>query len=211
MTFLFYVFWYFIIYISNKNSVSSFYVYWIFDFINIYILSKLLDYIYYVTSIGLVPKSGSSLPKGSFHLLWPWPWSESKCLWIVCAVVYVPLVVVDCFWLVAGFNDRNVTYELIWHSFTERTEWRKIIFLISHPMIWSLGLSSPLSWLILSVYVAVSHDYPQMVWLFLVKAIGPSVGCAICLIQMIFSTNFFWKSPFLPNKLAWPWWFFLVL
>ena len=37
----------------------------------------------------------------------------------------------------------------------------------------SLGLSSPLLMIgILSVYVAVSHDYPQMVWPFLGQAIG---------------------------------------
>ena len=52
---------------------------------------------------------------------------------------------------------------------------------------------------ILSVYVAVSHDYPQMVWSFL----GPQLawigmGCFICLIVTIFNTKFLWQiTPFL--------------
>ena len=52
---------------------------------------------------------------------------------------------------------------------------------------------------ILSVYVAVSHDYPQMVWPFLGQQLAwIGVGCVICLIVTIFSTKFLWKiTPFL--------------
>ena len=52
---------------------------------------------------------------------------------------------------------------------------------------------------ILSVYVAVSHDYPQMVWPFLGQQLAwIGVGCIICLIVTIFSTKFLWKiTPFL--------------
>ena len=52
---------------------------------------------------------------------------------------------------------------------------------------------------ILSVYVAVSHDYPQMIWPFLGQQLAwIGVGCIICLIVTIFSTKFLWKiTPFL--------------
>ena len=52
---------------------------------------------------------------------------------------------------------------------------------------------------ILSVYVAVSHDYPQMVWSFLGQQLAwIGMGCVVCLIVTIFSTNFLWKiTPFL--------------
>lgn len=52
---------------------------------------------------------------------------------------------------------------------------------------------------ILSVYVAVSHDYPKMVWPFLGQQLAwIGVGCIICLIVTIFSTKFLWKiTPFL--------------
>ena len=48
---------------------------------------------------------------------------------------------------------------------------------------------------ILSVYVAVSHDYPQMVWPFLGQQLAwIGVGCVICLIVTILARNFFGKS-----------------
>ena len=52
---------------------------------------------------------------------------------------------------------------------------------------------------ILSVYVAVSHDYPQMVWSFLGQQIACiCIGCFICLIVTIFNTKFLWQiTPFL--------------
>ena len=52
---------------------------------------------------------------------------------------------------------------------------------------------------ILSVYVAVSHDYPQMVWSFLGQQLAwIGMGCVVCLIVTIFSTKFLWKiTPFL--------------
>lgn len=52
---------------------------------------------------------------------------------------------------------------------------------------------------ILSVYVAVSHDYPQMVWSFLGQQLAwISMGCFICLIVTIFNTKFLWQiTPFL--------------
>ena len=52
---------------------------------------------------------------------------------------------------------------------------------------------------ILSVYVAVSHDYPQMVWSFLGQQIAwIGMGCFICLIVTIFNTKFLWQiTPFL--------------
>ena len=52
---------------------------------------------------------------------------------------------------------------------------------------------------ILSVYVAVSYDYPQMVWPFLgQQLVWIGVGFVICLIVTIFSTKFLWKiTPFL--------------
>ena len=58
---------------------------------------------------------------------------------------------------------------------------------------------------ILSVYVAVSHDYPQMVWPFLGQQLAwIGVGCVICLIVTILARNFFGKSlPFF-TCLAWP-------
>lgn len=52
---------------------------------------------------------------------------------------------------------------------------------------------------ILSVYVAVSHDYPQMVWSFLGQQLAwIGMGCFICLIVTIFKTKFLWQiTPFL--------------
>lgn len=52
---------------------------------------------------------------------------------------------------------------------------------------------------ILSVYVAVSHDYPQMVWSFLGHQLAwIGMGCFICLIVTIFNTKFLWQiTPFL--------------
>lgn len=52
---------------------------------------------------------------------------------------------------------------------------------------------------ILSVYVAVSHDYPQMIWSFLGQQIAwIGMGCFICLIVTIFNTKFLWQiTPFL--------------
>ena len=52
---------------------------------------------------------------------------------------------------------------------------------------------------ILSVYVAVSHDYPQMLWPFLGQQLAwIGLGVLICLIVTIFSTKFLWKiTPFL--------------
>ena len=52
---------------------------------------------------------------------------------------------------------------------------------------------------ILSVYVAVSHDYPQWVWPFLGQQLAwIGLGVLICLIVTIFSTKFLWKiTPFL--------------
>lgn len=52
---------------------------------------------------------------------------------------------------------------------------------------------------ILSVYVAVSHDYPQMVWSFLGQQLAwIGMGCVVCLIVTIFSAKFLWKiTPFL--------------
>lgn len=52
---------------------------------------------------------------------------------------------------------------------------------------------------ILSVYVAVSHDYPQLVWSFLGKQLAwIGMGCFICLIVTIFNTKFLWQiTPFL--------------
>ena len=52
---------------------------------------------------------------------------------------------------------------------------------------------------ILSVYVAVSHDYPQMVWSFLGQQLAwIGMGGVVCLIVTIFSTKFLWKiTPFL--------------
>lgn len=52
---------------------------------------------------------------------------------------------------------------------------------------------------ILSVYVAVSHDYPQMVWSFLGQQLAwIGMGCFICLIVTIFNTKFLWEiTPFL--------------
>ena len=52
---------------------------------------------------------------------------------------------------------------------------------------------------ILSVYVAVSHDYPQMLWPFLGQQLAwISLGVLICLVVTIFSTKFLWKiTPFL--------------
>lgn len=52
---------------------------------------------------------------------------------------------------------------------------------------------------ILSVYVAVSHDYPQMVWSFLGQQLTwIGMGCFICLIVTIFNTKFLWQiTPFL--------------
>lgn len=52
---------------------------------------------------------------------------------------------------------------------------------------------------ILSVYVAVSHDYPQMVWSFLGQQLAwIGMGCFICLIVTIFNTKFLWQiTPFL--------------
>ena len=52
---------------------------------------------------------------------------------------------------------------------------------------------------ILSVYVAVSHDYPQMVWSFLGQQLAwIGMGCVVCLIVTKFSTKFLWKiTPFL--------------
>ena len=52
---------------------------------------------------------------------------------------------------------------------------------------------------ILSVYVAVSHDYPQWVWSFLGQQLAwIGLGVLICLIVTIFSTKFLWKiTPFL--------------
>lgn len=52
---------------------------------------------------------------------------------------------------------------------------------------------------ILSVYVAVSHDYPQMVWSFLGQQLAwIGMGCLICLIVTIFNTKFLWQiTPFL--------------
>ena len=48
---------------------------------------------------------------------------------------------------------------------------------------------------ILSVYVAVSHDYPKMVWPFLGQQLAwIGVGCIICLIVTILVRNFFGKS-----------------
>ena len=51
----------------------------------------------------------------------------------------------------------------------------------------------------LSVYVAVSHDYPQMVWSFLGQQLAwIGMGCFICLIVTIFNTKFLWQiTPFL--------------
>lgn len=52
---------------------------------------------------------------------------------------------------------------------------------------------------ILSVYVAVSHDYPQLVWSFLGQQLAwIGMGCFICLIVTIFNTKFLWQiTPFL--------------
>ena len=52
---------------------------------------------------------------------------------------------------------------------------------------------------ILPVYVAVSHDYPQMVWSFLGQQLAwIGMGCFICLIVTIFNTKFLWQiTPFL--------------
>lgn len=52
---------------------------------------------------------------------------------------------------------------------------------------------------ILSVYVAVSHDYPQMLWPFLGQQLAwIGIGVLICLVVTIFSTKFLWKiTPFL--------------
>ena len=52
---------------------------------------------------------------------------------------------------------------------------------------------------ILSVYVAVSHDYPQMVWSPLGQQLAwIGMGCVARLIVTIFSTKFLWKiTPFL--------------
>ena len=52
---------------------------------------------------------------------------------------------------------------------------------------------------ILSVYVAVSHDYPQMLWPFLGQQLAwIGLGVLICLVVTIFSTKFLWKiTPFL--------------
>lgn len=52
---------------------------------------------------------------------------------------------------------------------------------------------------ILSVYVAVSHDYPQKVWSFLGQQLAwIGMGCFICLIVTIFNTKFLWQiTPFL--------------
>lgn len=52
---------------------------------------------------------------------------------------------------------------------------------------------------ILSVYVAVSHDYPKMVWSFLGQQLAwIGMGCFICLIVTIFNTKFLWQiTPFL--------------
>ena len=52
---------------------------------------------------------------------------------------------------------------------------------------------------ILSVYVAVSHDYPQMIWSFLGQQLAwIGMGCFICLIVTIFNTKFLWQiTPFL--------------
>lgn len=52
---------------------------------------------------------------------------------------------------------------------------------------------------ILSFYVAVSHDYPQMVWSFLGQQLAwIGMGCFICLIVTIFNTKFLWQiTPFL--------------
>lgn len=52
---------------------------------------------------------------------------------------------------------------------------------------------------ILSVYVAVSHDYSQMVWSFLGQQLAwIGMGCFICLIVTIFNTKFLWQiTPFL--------------
>lgn len=52
---------------------------------------------------------------------------------------------------------------------------------------------------ILSVYVAVSHDYPQLVWSFLGQQLAwIGMGCFICLILTIFNTKFLWQiTPFL--------------
>lgn len=63
-----------------------------------------------------------------------------------------------------------------------------------------LGIVSALLLIgILSVYVAVSHDYPQMVWSFLGQQIAwIGMGCFICLIVTIFNTKFLWQiTPFL--------------
>jgi len=63
-----------------------------------------------------------------------------------------------------------------------------------------LGIVSALLLIgILSVYVAVSHDYPQMVWSFLDQQIAwIGMGCFICLIVTIFNTKFLWQiTPFL--------------
>lgn len=52
---------------------------------------------------------------------------------------------------------------------------------------------------ILSVYVAVSHDYPQLVWSFLGQQLAwIGMGCFIFLIVTIFNTKFLWQiTPFL--------------
>lgn len=63
-----------------------------------------------------------------------------------------------------------------------------------------LGIVSALLLIgILSVYVAVSHDYPQMVWSFLGQQLAwIGIGCLICLIVTIFNTKFLWQiTPFL--------------
>ena len=63
-----------------------------------------------------------------------------------------------------------------------------------------LGIVSALLLIgILSVYVAVSHDYPQMVWSFLGQQLAwIGMGCFICLIVTIFNTKFLWQiTPFL--------------
>lgn len=63
-----------------------------------------------------------------------------------------------------------------------------------------LGIVSALLLIgILSVYVAVSHDYPQLVWSFLGQQLAwIGMGCFICLIVTIFNTKFLWQiTPFL--------------
>lgn len=63
-----------------------------------------------------------------------------------------------------------------------------------------VGIVSALLFIgILSVYVAVSHDYPQMVWSFLGQQLAwIGMGCFICLIVTIFNTKFLWQiTPFL--------------